>query len=243
MQSAPPKLDWSSSALFLDVDGTLLEIAERPELVSADSRLIATLQAVEERLDGALALVSGRRIAEVNQIFHPASFATSGAHGAEFQDSMGRRHNKAIKSLPRSVVREIELFVGEHQGLMLEHKQYGVALHFRQAPELQSVCHERLSSIAKCVMDDFRLLEGKMVYELTPRSVDKGKAVTGLLQLNPFRGRKPVYVGDDTTDEDGFRETNRLSGTSIRVGTTSKTAATYVLEDVCAVRHWLEQEN
>ncbi len=240
MLPVPPKIAWPSSALFLDVDGTLLDIVERPEYVTADPALVATLQEVAKTLGGAMALISGRRVTEVNRIFHPARFPTSGAHGAEYQDSAGRRHNKVVKSLPAAVIREIQKFADSHRKLLLEHKQYGVALHYRQAPELQSTCHETMNSIAVDVEDDFRLIDGKMVYELTPRSVDKGMAVAEFLRADPFRGRKPVYVGDDTTDEDGFIATNRLSGTSIRVGQTQRTEANFVLEDVDAVRRWLE---
>jgi len=237
----PPNITWSSSALFLDVDGTLLDIAERPEYVMADPGLVVTLQEVAKTLGGAMALISGRQITEINRIFHPARFPASGAHGAEYQDSAGRSRNKSVKSLPAAVVREIQAFADSHRELLLEHKQFGVALHYRQGPKLQSKCHETMNSVAGRVEDDFRLIDGKMVYELTPRSLDKGVAVAEFLGADPFRGRRPVYVGDDTTDEDAFIATNRLSGTSIRVGRAQKTQASFVLEDVDAVRRWLEQ--
>ena len=241
MLLAPPKITWSSSALFLDVDGTLLDIAERPQDVSADQVLVITLQTVADALDGAMALISGRQVADINRLFHPACFPTSGAHGAEYQDAAGRRHNKAVKPLPTTAVREIVAFADSYPELLLEHKENGVALHYRQAPDLQSTCRQMMTSLALDIEDDFRLIDGKMVYELTPRSLDKGVAIVEFLRAEPFLGRKPVYVGDDTTDEDGFAATNRLSGISIRVGRTQKTEASFALEDVGAVHRWLEK--
>lgn len=240
MLPAPPPIAWSSSALFLDVDGTLLEIAEHPDDVRADAGLITSLQHTADRLGGALALISGRRVSDVNRIFEPARFPVSGAHGAEYQDVNGALSRKPTVTLPERVRSAAKDFADTYPGVLLELKDFGIALHYRQAPDLAEACRSLMSSVASSVRDDFRLIEGKMVLELTPRSVSKGHAIAEFLKGDPFTDRKPVFVGDDVTDEDGFIVANRLSGLSIRVGKSPTTTAKYALRDVAAVRAWLK---
>lgn len=240
MLPAPPPIAWSSSALFLDVDGTLLDIAEHPDDVRADAGLISSLQTTADRLGGALALISGRRVSEINRIFDPARFPASGLHGVQYQDINGDRIDKTSVSLPEQAVSAVKELADVSPGVLLELKDFGIALHYRQAPNLEQTCRNLMSSVASTIGDDFRLIEGKMVLELTPRSVSKGVAIAEFLKSEPFAGRKPVFVGDDVTDEDGFDVANRLSGLSIRVGKSHKTKAKYALRDVAAVRVWLE---
>ena len=237
----PPQIAWSSSALFLDVDGTLLEIVDRPESVRADATLIGDLQAAAARLNGALALISGRTIGELNRIFAPAIFIASGTHGMECQDSDGQLRVKEAAGLPGAVIDELESFAAQHEGVLLERKGVGAALHYRLAPRSEAAARALLATVAAYVHDDFRLVEGKMVLELSPHTTNKGLAVEELLAQSPFAGRTPVFVGDDVTDEDGFGAVNRRSGVSVRVGETGdrKTDAQYMLRDVAAVRQWL----
>lgn len=240
MQVAYPNIDWTASALFLDVDGTLLELEEHPDDVRADAALISELQHVFNILDGALALVSGRSLSEIERIFSPARFPAAGAHGAEYLWCNDRIEIKDTPALPSPVVRAAEEFAKSHRGLLLEYKRSGIALHYRRAPTLESASRTFMADIhARCAAN-FRLVEGKAVLELTSGTHTKGTAISEFLARPPYLGRVPVFVGDDVTDEDGFQAANSLSGTSIQVGNCTESAAKFALEDVAAVRRWLQ---
>lgn len=236
----PPNIDWSGSALFLDVDGTVLDIREHPDDVRADSGLVVLLQQISECLAGALALVSGRPIVELDRIFSPARFVAVGAHGAESRVHSGVVSTNGAAVLADAVSEQASEFANARAGLMLEKKNHGIALHYRQAPEYETDCRDFMRSVARGIEQDFRLIEGKMVLELMPHSHNKGDAIREMLTKEPFSGRQPVFAGDDVTDEDGFIQINSVSGVSIRVGRAGSTAAAYMLEDVGAVRAWLE---
>ena len=236
---APPKIDWTDSALLIDVDGTLLHIQSHPDDVFADTGLIDLLSQVHAALGGAFALVSGRPITELDRIFAPAKFPAVGAHGAESRIGSGRIQTEAALQLPGSALEQIVRYAAGRSGLLAETKDFGVALHYRQAPALEQECRELMRAVAGDLDKDFRLIEGKMVLELTPHAHNKGEAIKKMLQREPFSQRQPVFVGDDVTDEDGFREVNRQSGVSVRVGACDSTAAQYVIEDVDAVHRWL----
>jgi trehalose 6-phosphate phosphatase len=240
MQEMLPNIDWSGSALFLDVDGTVLDIREHPDDVRADNGLVVLLQQISECLAGAFALVSGRPIAELDRIFSPARFVAVGAHGAESRGHSGVVSTNGAAVMTDSIKEQASEFAEARAGLMLEKKNYGIALHYRQAPEYKEDCREFMRSVARDIRQDFRLIEGKMVLELMPHSHNKGDAIREMLKKDPFSGRRPVFAGDDVTDEDGFTQINSVSGVSIRVGQADVTAALYVLEDVSAVRAWLE---
>ena len=239
MPLAPENLDTSAVALFLDVDGTLLDIRDDPSDVVADSALIELLQACSAELHGALSLVSGRSIEEVDRIFAPAVFPVAGAHGAELRFAGAQALTMDSKPMPREALRRLEEFVATNRGLLLEHKRGGVSLHYRRVPELQEACEELIRGLMADLGDAFRLIAGKMVFEIAPGAHNKGAAVRSFLAHAPFTGRIPVYVGDDVTDEDAFTETNRVDGLSIRVGDSSHSEAQYELPDVASVRSWL----
>ncbi|MDX1499917.1 MAG: trehalose-phosphatase [Woeseiaceae bacterium] len=240
MQIAPADIDPAASALFLDVDGTLLELESRPGDVRADPVLIRLLQALESRLDGALCLVSGRPVADIDRIFAPVRFPAAGAHGGELRVADGAPVDTLDAPLPRTVTERLAAFVAEHEGLLLETKSAGAALHYRNAPALENACRSLLAELGPDIGDEHRLIDGKMVLELAPRDQTKGEAIRKMLHHVPFRGRRPVFVGDDVTDEDGFRAVNALAGIAVRVGGDDPTAARYRLPDVAAVRAWLE---
>lgn len=227
-------------ALFLDVDGTLLDIEERPDLVHADARLHALLERLRDAHGGALSLISGRPIADLDRIFAPARFPAAGGHGAELRIHAGDEITAAGGGLPAPAIAELEALVEKHPQLLLEKKPGGVSLHYRRAPELKSLCRRLMDRLLDRVGDHFRLIAGKMVLELAPRDHHKGKVVHEMMRHAPFNGRRPVFVGDDVTDEDGFRAVNGLGGFSVRVGDKSDSEARYVLKDVTAVREWLE---
>ncbi|MGB5257726.1 MAG: trehalose-phosphatase [Woeseiaceae bacterium] len=239
MQPAPDKLDVKSAALFLDVDGTLLPIRDNPAEVVARNGLVQLLEQCAARLDGALALVSGRSIAEVDRIFAPVEFPAAGAHGAELRYGDGRIVMVAETRLPQHALASLQSFAGSHDGLLLEDKGSGVSLHYRRAPALESACRQCMEQLLDELGDTFRLIAGKMVFEIAPAAHNKGAAINRLLESGSFVGRRPVFIGDDVTDEDGFRAVNARGGVSIRVGEGSSSAAHHELAAVEDVSPWL----
>ena len=240
MPAPPDNLELSNLALFLDVDGTLLDIEEHPADVRADQALIALLQRLSERLDGALSLISGRTVADIDRIFAPARFAAAGGHGAELRLHPDDDVSSAQWSLPASILDRIRGFVENSPGLLLEEKRGGVSLHYRRAPELEEQCTTFVQSLLPEIEKDFRLIAGKMVFEFAPQEHHKGAAIGEMMQQAPFTGRRAVFIGDDVTDEDGFRAVNARAGIAIRVGGSNGSEAHYSLPDVAAVHRWLE---
>ena len=245
--SLPPPLD-PQTALFIDIDGTLLEIAPRPELVRVPPELPSLLARLAAQRGGALALVSGRRIADIDRLFHPWHGAAAGVHGAERRRTDGTlsiagdspRDRDAAAALDR-LRPALRQFVQNAPGVLLEDKGETVALHYRQAPEREGELRALAERLVRYESEWLRLIAGKMVFELQPRHRGKDGAIAAFMDEAPFRGRAPVFLGDDTTDEDGFAEVNRRGGLSIRAGPPSAaTAARYSLPSVPAVLDWLK---
>ena len=240
---APPEplADASVWSVFLDVDGTLVELAETPDQVKVQPGLVPLLQDLRSRLGGALALVSGRTIREIDEIFTPAAFPAAGVHGAELRKGAGGIRDitadATVLDPIRSAFRE---FADGNPGILFEDKRFAVALHYRRRPELASAVHALGNEIAADEMD-VDMLAGKMLIEVRVRAAHKGAALEALAQDAPFVGRHPVYVGDDVTDEDAFRTANALGGVSIVVGVRDETAARNALPDVTAVHEWLRR--
>ena len=246
--SRPPPLD-PSSALFLDVDGTLLEIAPRPELVRVPPGLPSLLARLADRRGGALAVISGRRIDDIDRCLRPWRGAAAGVHGGERRDAEGRliasgdttadREAAAALDRLRPPLREMER---RHPGILLEDKGKTLAVHYRQAPDTEGEVRAAVERLLRGEAERLRLIAGKMVFELQPAHHGKDRAVAAFMAEAPFRGRIPVFIGDDTTDEYGFAEVNRRGGVSIRVGERgAATAAAYRLPSVSAVLDWLAQ--
>jgi trehalose 6-phosphate phosphatase len=242
----PPPLD-PHHALFLDFDGTLVEIAPRPELVRAPEGLAELLTRLAEQRGGALAVISGRRIDDFDRYLRPWRGAASGMHGAERRDATGsivasgdspddRQAAAALERL-RPALRELG---GRLPGILVEDKGKTLAVHYRQATETEAEIRAVIESLLRQETAALRLIDGKMVLELKPIHHDKGRAIAAFMAEKPFRGRLPVFVGDDTTDEDGFAEVNRRGGLSIRVGPeNAATEAVCTLPAVSAVLNWL----
>lgn len=238
MSLPPTDFGADMPAVFLDVDGTLVDIEAHPDDVSADHELVELLVDLAARLDGALSLISGRSIQEIDRIFAPARFPSAGSHGAELR----LRDDDVVvvqAEFPDEILRRAGSFADEHEGLLVEKKRAGLALHYRRSPDLETACRELVAEMMRELGDEFRLIDGKMVLEIAPRSHHKGEAIREMLQHLPFRGRRPVFIGDDVTDEDGFRIVNELGGLSIRVGQKSQSAARYALDEVKDVHAWL----
>jgi len=228
-----------SWAYFLDFDGTLVPFAAAPERVKVDPALRAAILALYDATGGAVAIVTGRPLAQVDRLFRGVRLPAAGHHGLERRSAAGRltRHASATPPLDR-VRRELRHRIAAHPGLLLEDKEAALALHYRRAPRLASYAH-RLAREAVARLGPAHVLRrGKRVVEIAPAGGDKGTAIAAFMREPPFRGRTPVFLGDDVTDEFGFRAVNRLRGHSIKVGA-GATAAKWRLRDVRAVRGWL----
>ena len=237
--SALPEWD-PSRALFLDVDGTLVDIKPHPDQVRASPPLRRLLAAASRSLGNALALVSGRSIASLDRIFSPLCLPAAGLHGLERRDASGRVHYPVGYAERIALARRDLLdFVQSSPGLLLEDKGAALALHFRNAPGLEAECRRRIGLAHAVAGDEFHVQHGKMVFELKPSGQDKGTAVEAFMKEAPFRGRQPLFIGDDLTDEDGFRVVNALGGISIRVGPHDGSAAQLAAADVTEILDWL----
>jgi trehalose 6-phosphate phosphatase len=237
MHRPPPAIDPQQHVLFLDVDGTLLDIQAHPGDVVADDEIMTLLKALESKLG--IALVSGRTIDEIDRVFSPHRFPAAGEHGARIRRPDGSEESTGHEVLPDEAFERAVRFAGERDGLLLEGKSAGFALHYRAAPDLEDACRAFMTSLKEDIDEGVRLLEGKMVLELASGASNKGTAVEAFLCAPPFSERVPFYVGDDVTDEDAFDVVNSAGGYSVRVGAAVDTAANYLLDDVRAVRQWL----
>lgn len=227
-------------AFFLDIDGTLLALATTPAGVTADSGLKQTLGRLRAATGGAIALISGRQIGEVDRLFAPLRLPTAGQHGIERRDGSGVVHRHAVPAYRFGEIKNrLAPLVARHPGLLLEEKGLTLAIHYRQVPSLGGHLHRLLREFVNSA-EDIRLQPGKMVVEIIPIGSDKGSTITEFMSESPFRGRIPVFLGDDVTDEYGFSVVNAMDGHSIKVGP-GPSAARWRLPDVHAARAWLEQ--
>ncbi len=225
------------TAVFLDVDGTLLGFRSRPEEVVADAELLALLGRLNAAAGGAVALVSGRMVSDLDRIVAPLALPAAGVHGADIRFADGRR--VAIGAAAMAPVRSlVEAFVAPRSGLMLEDKGATLALHYRHAPE----CESELRTFVKSLRGTAGIVvqEGKFVAELKPVGCDKGSAILALMATPPFRGRCPLFIGDDLTDEHGFLAVNGVGGVSIKVGPADgETSAAWQVADPVETRDFL----
>ena len=234
-----PRTSW---AYFFDIDGTLVDIAPSPAEIVVERELQAQVCELFEATGGALALISGRSIHDVDSVFHD-KLPVAGQHGLERRTSAGKitRHTAELEKLEFARSRIAEA-IATHPVLLLEDKGLSLALHYRSAPALASFAHRTMRNIVSAIGPEFAIQSGKRVVELKPSGKDKGDAVRDFMLEAPFEGRTPVFVGDDVTDEQGFAVVNALAGHSIKVGR-GPTAARWRLPDVRAVRSWLRRRD
>ena len=230
-----PEID-NSAALFLDFDGTLVPIAAHPENIEVPKQLPDLLIDLARALDGALALVSGRSVDNVDGHLGHSSLATAGEHGAQIRLPDGTIIAHAVGTLARELDEAQRSFAG-HDKILIEPKSAGFAIHYRQAPELQGKVRTFMNDLVRS-RSDLEVIDGKLVAELRARGVSKGAAIDEFMTRQPFRGRTPVFVGDDVTDEDGFRTVNALGGFSIKVGD-GQTCAGLRIRTIEQVYAWL----
>ena len=238
----PPELadDW---ALFLDVDGCLLDLAATPDAVVVPDGFAAHLTELHARLHGALALVSGRTIATLDALFAPSQLNAVGLHGVERRHAGGASNAAATPPELIKVRDEATRLATVYEGALVEDKGAAIALHWRQAPDAEQAL-QAFAAHSLERLPGYRLQQGKQVVEMYPGSpeggsLDKGAAIATLLDLPPFSGRVPVFAGDDLTDESGFEVVNARDGLSVLVGDRTRSAARHHLPDPAAVRAWL----
>lgn len=255
-ENGPNLPDPGNVALFLDLDGTLLDLAATPDQVVAEPGLRALLLQLERRTAGALALVTGRQVAFVDALFpghhfpghhFPGHhFTVAGLHGAELRPGTSAGGGIAAIAAP---TRETQSFQAAFSrmntaarglGLLTEDKGAAFALHYRQAPELRGEAERIMAEAARIAGPGYRLREGKCVIELCPAGADKGAALRNLMASPPFNSRHPLAAGDDLTDEAMFKAANALGGLSIRIGAQdSPSAATARIASPATFRAWL----
>jgi trehalose 6-phosphate phosphatase len=234
-----PSPEW---AHFFDLDGTLVELASAPSQVHPDRQLLRLIERLHRQSKGALALITGRSIADIDRIFPDMRLAVAGQHGVERRDAAGHltRHPYPSHALD-DARRELSVAAQRFPQLLFEDKGMTLALHYRRAPHLAPFAHRVMRTLQLQLGGAYRLQAGKRVVELKPTGKDKGIAVREFMAEVPFRGRTPVFIGDDATDEYGFAMINRLHGYSVKVGA-GRTVARWRLADVAAVRLWLAQD-
>ena len=238
--SAPPPLEhWLDAgpvALFLDFDGTLVELAPGPDAIEPIAGLADMLKQLDVRLGGRCAVVSGRGIADIEKHIGPLELAAAGSHGSDIRAANGTVLGDEPIGLPQEIETELRAYAAEH-GIDYEEKPHGGALHYRSAPEKGEAAEAFGKALA--AKHGWTAQSGKCVVELVAGQADKGTAVTALMETNPFDGARPVFLGDDLTDEKGFAVCNEMGGSSILVGERTPTCAKYQLPDVASVHRWL----
>ncbi|MBU6507068.1 MAG: trehalose-phosphatase [Alphaproteobacteria bacterium] len=238
MHQPPPRLS-RSDALFIDFDGTLVEIAATPDRIVVATGLPNLLQRAAAQLGGALAVISGRPLAELARILDGYTGAAAGNHGLERRSASGIIHRPRPDPALDSIWPAVHQFAAMTPGVTVEDKGLTIAIHYRDRPELADACHRIAEQAVQLSDNRLTMLVGKMVVELRPRMAGKGRATQAFLAEPEFRGRRPVFVGDDQTDEEGFAAVNRLGGFAIHVGD-GNSIARYRLDGVAAVIRWLE---
>jgi trehalose 6-phosphate phosphatase len=234
-----PGSDW---CLFLDVDGTLLEFAPTPGAVVVDPSLLNLLARLRDACAGAIALVSGRTLVDLDRLFGTLCLPSAGLHGSERRCADGALDVAAVVHEQLAQVRvELRELVERNPGLMLEDKGAGLALHFQGqgARAQEHRLRAEVALLAAPLVPEFALLDGHAVIEIKPAVFTKDSAVTAFMQEPPFARRVPVFIGDDITDYGGFEAVRRFGGTAIAVG--PRVTSEWWLPGPAAVRNWLEQ--
>ncbi|HEV7985343.1 MAG TPA: trehalose-phosphatase [Steroidobacteraceae bacterium] len=232
--------DLAGHALYLDIDGTILDLAPSPDSVEVPVGLVPLLQRLSLKLDGAVAFVSGRSIAAIDALFQPLKLPAIGVHGGEIR--VGAECITIDESLVAELQHALPLLreaIAPMQGVWLENKRCAIALHYRKVPERGREVLKVAELVVAGLGPVFAVLVGKCVVEIRPRHLTKGLGMQRLMEQEPFRGRSPIFAGDDVTDEDAFELVNQLGGISVRVGAPAPTVATCTLADPDQLRRWL----
>lgn len=241
MPKLPHITEGDSPALFLDFDGTLVDIVARPDMTEVSPQLVEMLGHIFRYLDGALAIVTGRPLADLDRLLAPLTLPAAGIHGIQHRNGRNRIQSRCQTAIPDDTRRQIQTLAASDSRLVLEDKEYSLGLHYRQAPELEKTLRTTFDKLSAALGPKFSVQDGKMVLELRPAGIDKGSAIEKFMSNEPFSGRHAIFIGDDQTDEDAFAVINRLNGYSVKVGDPDpQSAAQYTLKDVKDVHAWLK---
>ncbi|MDQ6718533.1 MAG: trehalose-phosphatase [Gemmatimonadota bacterium] len=226
-------------AYFFDFDGTLVHLAPAPGEVRLDADFRHVLEQLYLFTGGAIAIVTGRSIADIDRLFPEEPYPVAGQHGFELRGS-ATTSDETDSTRLTAAVDELDAIVSAHDGLLLERKGHSLALHYRAAPSLGGYAHRLVRRLQRELGDDYAVQSGKRVVELRPAGHDKGRAILNFMTQEPFAGRLPIFVGDDATDESGFAAVNAAGGHSLKVGP-GPTCAEFRFPNVEAVRNWLQR--
>jgi trehalose 6-phosphate phosphatase len=226
--------------LFLDIDGTLLGMAATPDRVRVPAGLVPCLEQLATGLGGAVALLTGRRIGDADRLFAPLRLVASGVHGTELRAGRDGAVCMLAPPVPASVVEAVNSIGGLVEGVIVEQKESGVALHYRSAPHAREALEAKMAEIVAASPDSLAVRRGRMVLEILPRGFSKATALTLLASRPPFEGRRPVMVGDDAGDESALTAAERLGGVGLRVAGEHFGQACADFDGVESVHAWLE---
>ena len=242
MTGLPAAPDLSQLALLLDVDGTIVDIAPTPREAFVPASLRQTLERLLMLTDGALALVSGRTIADLDLMFAPLRLPAVGAHGAEIRARAdGTVGRPRVQRLPDDLERQLAVIAAAGPGILLEKKPYSLAIHYRLAPDKEQMVRDAVIAICReLAPDTAEMLPGKLVLEIKATGFDKGTGVRRLMAHPPFKHRTPLFIGDDTTDEAAVAVLGEFNGLGFSVGR-AMAGATRAFERPSEVRAWLER--
>ncbi|WP_298333202.1 trehalose-phosphatase [uncultured Erythrobacter sp.] len=238
---APPALatllTGEGIALFLDFDGTLVELAPRPNAISPIMKFASRCANLADRLEGRCALVSGRSIDDIERHVGPLNMAIAGSHGSDIRSANGASLGDGACPLPAEIETALRNFAAERD-VDYEHKPHGGALHYRRNPSQGASAEAFARNLAQ--KHGWKAQSGKCVIEIVAGKSDKGSAVHTFMASSVFKGARPFFIGDDLTDEAGFAACRELGGAGVLVGTREETVAQYRLPDVSSVHTWLE---
>ncbi|PEQ14720.1 trehalose-phosphatase [Novosphingobium sp. PC22D] len=237
MPDPAPIASRDGTSLFLDFDGTLVEIADHPDRIAVAPGLGAMLEALSEKLAGRLAIVSGRALADLDRHLGPIAVAMAGSHGGEFREAGSSVVSALAEPLPERVLADLRALAEAQGGLLVEAKPFSAAIHYRSDISVRDAVLDTAERIART--EGLGLKHGKMVVELVMPGSDKGAAVERFMTLAEFAGTRPIFAGDDVTDEDAFRAVMPFGGGGVLVGPMRETTAVWRLADVAAVHRWL----
>lgn len=236
----PPSLESLSSAsaisLFLDFDGTLIEIAPGPDAIEVPEKISGRLKAVADKIGGRLALVTGRDLGNLEQHLGKLEIARAGSHGAEQIGADGVPLGAKLKPIPADDIAQLRQLASQH-GALFENKRHGAALHFRAVPASGQAIQDAAAVVAK--QSGLTMKCGKCVIELVHPGANKGTAIAKFMDTPTFAGSKPIFIGDDVTDEDGFTAVQKYGGLAIAVGERPSHTANFKLNGVQDVHAWL----
>lgn len=238
LPSRPPAGLLEGASLILDFDGTVVEIASAPDAVEVGEELRRLLLRLTDRLDGRVAILTGRPLEQIDRLIHPVQLPISGSHGLETRHANGEHHVAPRPQTLDSTIAALRSLEEAHPGVLVEEKPFGVALHFRQAAHAEEQVREAAERMAEAT--GLELQPGKMVLELKAPGANKAEGLKLLMAASPFRGTLPVVLGDDWTDEPAFEAAQQLGGAGIFVGDPRPTEARFRLHNVADALSWLD---